>query len=254
MLSKYFYAKSQREEFKNNLNTLINDLKGQKVILYGAGEGFFELDKKYNIKGNFDIIAIADKKFETDKSNITGLKQVSPEEITNLEFDKILITNERTIKIFYYLTQKLKIQEDKISRIFIEEFKDESLNYLYLCEHKFDKTLPKLVKKLKNKTVILYGAGAFLQTIKKYFDISGLNIIGISDRKYEEHDEDITFEGMKVYSIDEAEELKPDYIVVATKFYTGIIEDLYYNRFRGTGIKIKPLVHKGFLTLLKEIW
>lgn len=254
MLSKYFYAKTQLQEFKNNLNNLLSDLKDKKVILYGAGEGFFELNKQYKITDNLNVVAIADIKFEKDNTDITGLKQIAPKEINNIEYDKILITNERTIRLCDYLTKKLKVDEDKILKIFVEDIKDESLNYYYLCEHKFDKTLPKLIKKLKNKTVVLYGAGSFLQVIRRYFDLSELNIVGISDRKYEEHEEGETFDGIKVYSIDEVMELEPDYVVVATKFYASIIEDMYYNKFKMTNIKIKPLVHKSFWALLKEIW
>ena len=46
----------------------------------------------------------------------------------------------------------------------------------------------------------------------------------------------------------------PDYVLVATKFYINIIEDLYYDTLSKTKIKIKPLMKKPFFTLVKEIW
>ena len=108
--------------------------------------------------------------------------------------------------------------------------------------------------KLKGKSIVLYGAGVFLEAINKYYDLSKLNIIGISDRRFDEHKENEMFLGHRAYSIEELKDLNPDYILVATKFYISIIEDMYYNTFANTKIKIKPLVKKPFLTLLKEIW
>ena len=254
MLSKYFETKTKSDEFKQKLNSTLEQLKDKKVILYGAGEGFFDLDKTYNFKDKLNIVAIADKKFEKNKNNITGLVQIEPNDILKKDFDCILITNERPKSVYNFLISKLEIDESKIYKMFCEELKDEANNFYYLYEHRFDKTLPQLVKKLKNKKVVLYGAGAYLQLIMKCFDLSQLDIIGISDKKFDEHEENETFNGLKVYSIDEVESLKPDYIIVATKFYTGIIEDLYYNKLRNTNIKIKPLVKKGFFELLREIW
>ena len=145
--------------------------------------------------------------------------------------------------------------ENKIKIDDIEEtIKDEKQNLSFLYENKFDKTYPKLVKKLKNKKVVLYGGGVFLETINKYFDLSKLNIIGIADKKYCcEECKDETFLGYKTLSPDEIKDLNPDFVLISTKFYISIFEDLYYNLFKNTNIKVKPLVKKSFWTLLKEI-
>lgn len=47
------------------------------------------------------------------------------------------------------------------------------------------KKIDKLGKKYKDKKVILYGAGIISDIITTDFDISGLNLIGISDIKFE---------------------------------------------------------------------
>ena len=112
----------------------------------------------------------------------------------------------------------------------------------------------KLNRKLKGKSIVLYGAGLFFEAIKKYYDLSQLNIIGISDKRFDKHKKDESFLGYKVYSKEELKDLKPDYILVATKFYIAIIEDLYFNTFSNSKIKIKPLVKKPFISLLKEVW
>ena len=135
-----------------------------------------------------------------------------------------------------------------------ESIQDEIINLEYLESFNFSKTFKKLKRKLKNKTVVIYGTGAFFQVIKKHFDISDINIIGISDKKFEEHKEGEEFLGYKVYAPSELRGLNPDYVLVATKMYVSIIEDLYYDTLKDTNIKIKPLLKKDFITLVKEIW
>lgn len=129
---------------------------------------------------------------------------------------------------------------------------DEQMEYLKSV--KFEKNLNKLNKKLKNKTVVIYGTGILFQKILKNFDLSKLNIIGISDRKYLEADEGREELGYKIIPLDKIVEYKPDYILVATLKFLSIIDDFQNNLFKGKGIKILPLVDKPFLTLLKEIF
>ena len=126
--------------------------------------------------------------------------------------------------------------------------------YDYLLSIDFEQYLKKLTKKLKGKTVLIYGAGILFQTAYKNFDLSGLNIIGISDRKFDWIHENETFLGYKTYSPFEISKLKPDCILIATKYYIDIIGDIYsliqYNRH----IKIKPLFKKHRHIFLKEIF
>ena len=135
-----------------------------------------------------------------------------------------------------------------------EEFPDEIASVEYLESFKFSKNLKNLKRKIKNKTVVIYGAGVFFQAIKKHYDISDINIIGISDRRFEGHEPNEECFGYKVYAPSELKDLNPDYVLVATKMYIGIIEDLYYDTLKDTKIKIKPLLKKGLFTLIKEIW
>ncbi len=254
-MSKFLDMIIKEKSLEDKMNSIISKVSGQKVIIYGAGLGFTNLNKKFNLAKKLDIVAISDKKFETQKTNIySGIKAIEPNDIKNTEFDYILITLERAKPIIGFLTKNLEVDSNKIISIFEEEFKDEFVSYNYLEEFNFKKHLEKLNKKLKGKSVVLYGAGVFLEAINKYYDLSKLNIIGISDKRFDEHGENETFLGYKVYSIEEIKNLNPDYILVATKFYIPIIEDLYFNKFVNTKITIKPLVKKTFLTLLKEIW
>ena len=254
VVSKYFELKTTTEEFKEATESLINSLVGKKVLIYGADPSFKLLESEYNIKERLDIIGISDKKFNSSDVDIfDGLKVIKAEHILDQEFDFILISNEAAKSIAEYLKKEIGVSEKKIVTLFREDIKDEAENYNFLIKNKFEKTLPKLLKKMKNKKVILYGAGSFLELIKKYFDISSLDVIGISDKKYVNSKEDGEFLGYKIIPPEKISEQNPDYVIVCTKFYVRIIEDLKYNILKKTKIKIKPLVEKSFMTLFKEI-
>lgn len=262
MLSKYFEVKTRTKKFDDDLLWSMGEIKGKKVLLYGAGEAFVELNKKYFFKETLNIVAIADKKFECtcgkENCNCTkeceGIRAIAPQDIVNEDYDVILITNENPNPVLTYLFNDLHIENKDIRTVFNEEISDEQTNINYLYSFDFDKTLPKLVKKLNKKSVIIYGVGVFFEVIKKYFDISGLNIVGIADRKFTSHEPNEEFLGYKVYSPEEIKAVNPDYVLVATKIYMNIMEDLTFNTLKNTKIKVKPLVQKSFWTLLKEIW
>ena len=256
MLSKYFDIKTNSKSFEDDLSNLIDELKDKKVLLYGAGQGFVELNKRYSVLENLNIVAIADLKFEKNSriKFFNKIKAIAPNDIPKEEYDFILITNEFATPIIDFLRKKLDIPRENIKLIFNEEIRDEAPNTNYLQKFNFDKTLPKLVKKLKNKSVILYGASYFLELINKYYDLSGLNILGVSDKRFYHHEENEQWLGYKVYSVDEIKDANPDYVLVSTKMYINIIEDLYYNTLNDTNIKIKPLVKKPLMTLVREIW
>lgn len=255
MLSKYFYAKTQTKDFNERLSKILLDLKGKKVLLYGAGKSFVELDKTYNFKKKLNITAISDIKFKDENyADFMGIKTISPDNITSTEYDVILVTNESPQKIITFLIANLQIEPEKITTIFSEDIKNECVNYNYLHQMNFEKTYPKLIKKLKNKKIIIYGAGALLELINKYFGLSELDIIGISDKRYSSHNENETYLGYKVYAPNEIAKANPDYVLVSTINYIPIIEQLYFDTLKATNIKIKPLFKKDFLTLVKEIW
>jgi hypothetical protein len=124
----------------------------------------------------------------------------------------------------------------------------------YLKQMNFETNLKKLQKKLKSKTVIIYGTGLLFQFIQKNYDLSNLNIIGISDKKYTEKDEGQESLGYKIIPLNKIEEYKPDYVLLATQKFLPIMDDFLNNTFKSSKIKFLPLVDKPFFTLLKEIF
>lgn len=124
----------------------------------------------------------------------------------------------------------------------------------YLGNIKFGKHLDKLSKKLKNKTVIIYGTGLFFQTINENYDLSKLNIITVADKKFQNHEENEQFLGYPVCSPIEIIDKAPDYVLVATRYFIDIIEDLEKDFEQNKQIRIRPLVKKPFIELFKEAW
>ena len=124
----------------------------------------------------------------------------------------------------------------------------------YLEKINFQKRLDTLAKKLKDKKIVIYGTGLFFQTLIKNYDLSVLNIVALSDKKFSNHEENETFLGYKVCAPMEIVDLAPDYVLVGTIKFIDIIEDLEETTLVNTGIKVRPLIKKTFRELWKEIW
>lgn len=237
--------------FEEYVNCLMDDLAGKKVLIYGAGQAFEELNKRFDFK-RMNVVAVSDLKF-TDKTEFQGFKAIPPASIPECDFDVILMTLIYPVKALEYLQDKLGIQKE-VRQVFEEIILQENEFIGYLDKIKFDKHLEKISKKLKNKKVVIYGSGVFFQAINAYYDLSKLNIIAISDRKYNEHNEGEMLLWYPVCSPSEIAEIKPDFVLVATRYFINIIEDLEDGVLKGTKIKARPLIKKPFKELWHEIW
>ncbi len=123
----------------------------------------------------------------------------------------------------------------------------------FLDSNNFEKQYNKLTKKLKNKKVVIYGAGELFQTIERKCDLKKLNIIALSDGKFSENDTEKEFLGYKKIPMTKIEELKPDYVLVSILNYIAPIENLE-EMFSKTSIKVRPLIAKTFLNTVKDVW
>ena len=230
MISKYYKAKLKTQEFKESLDKIITKLNNKKVFLIGKKEEINYLYKQFPQMNSLDIITSAN----------------STRDIKKYDYDYILIANEN-------FNDKIEdIEQSKIIKIIQDDIEDERLSYYFLEKHKFPKIIRKLRKELKNKKIILYGAGIFFEVIMKYYDLSGLNIVAIADRRFTVHDKNETFCGYRVSSPEEVLDEKPDYLLISTKLYVKLIYIIYTKIYKNTGIKIKPLIKKSIWSLLKE--
>lgn len=121
---------------------------------------------------------------------------------------------------------------------------------LYLKEVHFEKQLKNLKRKLQNKKVIFYGAGLLFQKICENYDLSGINVIGVTDRKYNETNINEKFYGYKKIILSDINSIKPDYVVVSALEYEKIIADLK-TFISNKNTKIIPFVKKSTTTKIK---
>ncbi len=99
-----------------NINELARKYKNKKIVVYGAGDYFLNLQENHDLSG-FNIVGIADKKFEISKAeNPTKYLPLTPDELKDFEFDVIFVCLKNDEKICDYLEYKLLINtknEDK---------------------------------------------------------------------------------------------------------------------------------------------
>lgn len=123
----------------------------------------------------------------------------------------------------------------------------------YLKQINFEKNLNKLNKKLKNKKIIIYGTGLLFQHIQKNFNLSNLNIIGVSDIKFSNEQVGDKYLGYNVIPKALISEYKPDYVIVASENYIGLLDSLSIE-FKNDNIKFLPLAKKKTIDIIKTIW
>ncbi len=112
--------------------------------------------------------------------------------------ERILGLNKyRTLKPFFarresyaeaYFVDNLNVylqKPDIINQETDKDYKDEKFD-IYLEEQRAQEKINKLAKEYEGKRVVLYGAGEFARCVFKNCDLSKLNIIGISDKRFEE--------------------------------------------------------------------
>lgn len=124
----------------------------------------------------------------------------------------------------------------------------------YLKKINFQKHLNMLENILKDKKIVLYGAGMFFRTLADNYDLSKLNIIAISDRKFINHKENETFCGYKVCAPSEVKTLNADMLLISMLHYVQVIWYLEFIVLKNCKTQIKPLINKPFMEVWKEIW
>jgi hypothetical protein len=82
----------------------------------------------------------------------------------------------------------------------------------YLEDKKLQKQINKLAKKYINKKILVYGAGVFFDVIQENFDLSKLNIVAVSDKKFQQQTE---YKGFKAIPPFEIKNLAFDVMFIA---------------------------------------
>lgn len=128
-------------------------------------------------------------------------------------------------------------------------------NLKYLKEVNAQKQIDKLSQKYKDKKVVIYGAGLYFRVLKENFNLSGLNIVAICDKKFEASKTGNPSEYLPIVP----DELKTfDYDVILSALYddTSLCEYLEYDLLINTpneGKEIRSIVEPTFWYALKVL-
>ena len=137
------------------------------------------------------------------KNNFENLKQI---------FD-VLGIKQKFKFLFIYLQEMLSFKDYKYWFI---KYKEEWIDYLNNVNEQ--KYINDIARKFKNKKIILYGAGMFYEILAENYDLSKLNIIGISDKKFENSDE-TSLNGIPIIKPSKLIETEFDTLLFTLKLY-----------------------------------
>lgn len=105
---KYFKEVNAQRQ----INKLARKFKNKKIAIYGAGEYFKVLYDNFDLS-KLNVVAIADKKFETNKdSNYTSWQALAPDELKEYDFDIILVALYDDSSLMDYLEYELLINTE----------------------------------------------------------------------------------------------------------------------------------------------
>lgn len=179
--------------------------------------------------------------------------------------ERILALNKyRTLKPFFakpenyveaFFVDDLKIylqKPDIINKETDKDFRSEKFE-IYLKEQKAQEKINKLAKENEGKRVVLYGAGEFARCIFKNCDLSGLNIVGISDKRFEE-ERPHEFYDLNCIKPEELKEFECDLILISNyqyvNLYNFLTKDLLKNG-KNEHTTVLPLIKKDLSSILK---
>ena len=119
---------------------------------------------------------------------------------------------------------------------------------------KFENYFKKLTKKLKGKTILVYGTGSLFQYIQKNYNLAELNIVAISDGKYLPEQKGQKDLGYTIIPKDDLENFDVDIVLLGLQDYIGMLCDFTGGIYKNKNTKILPLVKISKWKLLKNIW
>lgn len=250
MLKRYFKFKIQTEKFKENVVNVLKKYKGEKALFCGNKEGFKQLNKIYNFDKYFSELSF----IPTDKMSCNTQILEESRDINNLyykKFNVLIITEEdNPERIEYKIKDSLYLPNINTELLFNEKYRDTGRNMEYLLRYRLDKSLIKLKQRIKDKKVMFYGGGLFFKLINEYYDLSGLNIIGVADKKLCQKDGLFDVCGYKLYDPDDILNLKPEYIIITTRIVIKIANFVYEKYVKKTNIKILPLLQRSLFSMI----
>ncbi|MCQ2740304.1 MAG: hypothetical protein MJ237_08810 [bacterium] len=118
------------------------------------------------------------------------------------------------------------------------------------------KQIDKMSKKYNRRNIVLYGAGLYTLTLLSNFDFSGLNIIGIADKRFDNEYKESEFMGYKTFSPTDVINSEVDVILVTVLEYTylkEIIVNTIISKIKNRKIEIQPIFQKKLKNKISEV-
>ena len=128
-------------------------------------------------------------------------------------------------------------------------------NLTYFKQVKAQKQIDRLARKYKNKKIVIYGCGEYFRILYQNFDLSGLNIVGISDKKFEKQT-DTNFTPYKPLAPEDLKYFDFDIILVALYDDTSMCNFLNYKLLINTpneGKTVRSIIEPTFWYAVKVL-
>lgn len=122
----------------------------------------------------------------------------------------------------------------------------------YLKLINFDSQYKRLIRKFKNKKILLYGGGKLFRLINEKYDLSKLNIIGVCDKVFNIDEEGEIYNGFKKIPPECVDKYNPDLVLTVTLEYYILINKLRNTLFKDRNIDIRPIAYVPFGMFIKE--
>lgn len=124
----------------------------------------------------------------------------------------------------------------------------------YLQKKKAQQVIAKVAKQYQDKKIVLFGAGLFAGDLIRNYDLSALNIIGVSDRAFEDNCDGEYYDYKKIMPSDL---LKTDFDLLLVIFYddTSVKEYLRKDLIQDKDVKfrVKSLIKLNLFEYIKAI-
>lgn len=133
------------------------------------------------------------------------------------------------------------------------------MDYKNLLEKtQFDEYLCTLKQRFKNKRVLIYGAGEFFQFLYNNFDFSEFNIVGISDKSFDNKKETL-FLNIPIVKLADIKKQNVDCILMTILNWQKVLLSNYKQDIFAKNSKVLPILKEGkndtpFSNFLKDLF
>lgn len=248
----YIERKLRSKAYASYFNALVDRLEGKKILVYGVGEIYKNIARIVDLS-RLRVVAMSDIEF-VEMGELWGINTVPPKYIPELDIDVILVCAQHYKKVEKFLYDEALVVDGVTLEFALPELVDKEYMYVHHLKHwHFDESLKRLTRRMGGKRVAIYGVGGLFETIMIYHDLSPLNVVCISDKRFNNEQDVRYMYGYEVCSPSKILERGIECVLVSTMSLYPVMMELD-KELCGAGVDVMPLVTRGFWDVLKEIW